>query len=244
MEPSSPDNIAKSSEPTNKTAARLNSLNIGARNQKLGRKYTTFVKLMRYALPLIALGLTVVLATWPEMDDKIIIMQKDDLIPNASTDMGENELLNPKYQSTDAQGQPILVNATRALQNQENPNLIRLEKPIADIKMKNGSTVNIAAKDGTYEQENEKLFLHNDVKIDHESGYTLTGEELRMDMKTREAFSDKDVTIKGPDATIKAKGLSGNMDDGLLIFNGPATLTIHKNTEPKIDNETSGETNE
>lgn len=223
MSPQTPE------EPTQDTAARLNALDVGVRDVNLRTGYTRFIKLMRYALPLIALALMVVVITWPEMDDKVVVIQKNELIPSSSNDIGENELLNPRFETTDAQNQPVNVTAARALQNQENPNLVTLDAPNADLQMKNGARINIQALDGTYEQESEKLFLQNNVKVNHESGYALHAEELRVDLKTREAFSDKDVQIDGPDATIEAKGLEGNMNEGILTFKGPAKLTLQQN---------------
>lgn len=215
---------------------RLDELNVRERKTSISRGYSKFIRLMKYALPLIAVILMVIVITWPEMDDKIAIIPKSDLILSKPEDIGSNELLNPHFETTDAQQNPMSVTATRALQNQQNPNLVRLEKPNADLKTKDGSDVNINALNGTYEQETEKLFLQNDVKIRHESGYELQAEELRIDMKTREAFSDKDVRVDGPDATVKAKGLEGNVENGILIFKGPATLTLR----PKNQVEESG----
>ncbi len=211
--------------------SRLDELSVGNRNIAVNLNYTRFVKAMRYVLPLIAMALVGIIATWPEMEDKIVVVQKDEILSSSQNDIGENELLNPNFQTTDAQMQPVNVTADRAIQNQKNPNLVKLDRPLADLKMKDGAQVNIEALDGTYEQETEKLFLQNDVKIMHESGYKLRAEELRVDMKTREAFSDKNVSIDGPDATIQATGLQGNVDDGVLIFQGPATLTLKNNKQ-------------
>jgi lipopolysaccharide export system protein LptC len=210
---------------------RLDELKVQDRNISVNKGYTRFVKFMRYGLPILAVALVAVVVTWPEMDDKIVVVDKVDILPESQNDIGQNELLNPKFETTDAQQQPVNVTANRALQNSDNPNLVKLEKPVANLKMKDGAQVNIEALDGTYEQESEKLFLQNEVKIKHESGYELNAEELRVDMKTREAFSDKNVSIDGPDAMIEATGLEGNVDDGVLIFKGPAKLTIKNKPE-------------
>ena len=138
---------------------RLKELHVGQRQTSLGRGYTRFVKSMRYVLPIIAVILMVIVITWPDMDNKIIIVEKSQLIPTSESEIGENELLNPNFETTDAQNNPVRVTADRALQNQENPNLIRLENPNADLQMKDGSPIHIEAKQGTYEQESEKLFL-------------------------------------------------------------------------------------
>lgn len=213
---------------------RLDELKVQNRDISVNRGYTRFVKLMRYGLPILAVALIAIVITWPEMDDKIVVVDKADILSDSKNNIGQNELLNPKFETTDAQQQPVNVTANRALQNSENPNLVKLEKPVADLKMKDGARVNIEALDGTYEQESEKLFLQNDVKIKHESGYELNAEELRVDMKTREAFSDKNVSIDGPDAKIEATGLEGNVEDGILIFKGPAKLTIKNNQEVEV----------
>lgn len=215
------------------TDSRLDELTIPDRDVTVSRGYTRFVKSMRYLLPLFALGLMIVVITWPEMEDKVVIIPKEDLIPQSKKDIGQNELLNPHFETTDAQQQPVNVTAARALQNQENPNLIKLEQPNADLKMKDGSAINIQANQGTYEQEVEKLFLEEDVKIKHESGYELQAEELRVDMKTREAFSDKNVVVEGPEATVEATGLDGSIGEGVLIFKGPAKLTLTPKEAPK-----------
>lgn len=214
------------------TDSHLDELTIPDRNVSVGKGYTRFVKSMRYLLPLFAIGLMIVVITWPEMDDKMVIVPKENLVLQSRQEMGENELLNPHFETTDAQQQPVNVTAARALQNQENPNLVKLEQPNADLKMKDGSALNIKANYGTYEQEVEKLFLQENVKIKHESGYELQAEELRVDMKTREAFSDKNVVVEGPEARVEATGLDGNVENGILIFKGPAKLTLEaKNTK-------------
>jgi lipopolysaccharide export system protein LptC len=210
---------------------KLEALNTESREQTVNRGYSRFVKSLRFILPLIAVILVVVIMAWPEMEDKIIVVDKEDILPNAESDIGQNELLNPNFKTTDAQSQPIHVTAARALQNQENPNVVKLDKPNADIKTKDGTPIHIKALEGTYEQQVEKLFLKDNVTITHGSGYQLQAQELRVNMQTREAFSALPVTIDGPAAHITAVGLEGNVGDGVLIFKGPAQLTLKAATE-------------
>lgn len=216
------------------TENRLEELNVIGPKATISRGYTRFVKFMRFGLPLIAVILTVVVITWPEMDDKIVIIPKGDIIPQSASDIGRNELLNPHFETTDAQQNPINVTAIRALQNQENSNLIKLDQPKAYLKMKDGSAVQLEALKGTYEQEAEKLFLQDNVIIHHESGYELQAEELRVNMQTREAFSDKNVRVIGPEAQIEATGLEANIENGILIFKGPTKLTLTPKNKSNI----------
>ena len=190
----------------------------------VNRGYSRFVRSMRLLIPLVAVALMVVVITWPEMEDKVAIIPKETLIPQS--DMGENELLSPNFETTDAQQNPVRVTADRAVQNQDDPNLVKLDNPNADLKLKDGSGLQIEADKGVFEQEVEKLFLEQNVVLQHESGYELQAEELRVNMQSREAFSDKDVFVTGPEAKIQATGLEGNVEEGILIFKGPALLTL------------------
>jgi len=205
---------------------RLNNLDTQHQHVEIKKGYSWFVKSMRLILPLIAIGLIFIVITLPKVKEDLTVMPKSELVEKPTNEIGENELLKPHFETIDANKNPVYVTAIKALQNQDNPNLIKLEEPKAKLKMKNGAGVKIKALKGSYEQETEKLFLQDNVLIEHASGYQLQAEELRVDMKTREAFSDKTVYIDGPAAKIEAVGLKGNVDDGTLIFNGPIRLTL------------------
>ncbi len=217
---------------------RLENLDIKNRNTKVGQGYSWFVKIMRFILPLTAIILTFIVIILPKMKDQLVIVPKETLVQQTDSNIGANELLNPNFETVDSNKNPVKITADRAIQNQQNPNLLKLENPHADLKMKDGSKVEIKAINGNYEQETEKLFLTNDVIIKHASGYKLNAEELRIDMQTKEAFSDKNVTIDGPAATIDAVGLEGNVDNGILIFKGPATMTLKPSEDKKQSNGT------
>jgi len=207
---------------------RLNSLDLERNVGSVNRNYSRFIKAMRYILPLIALGLLAVVATWSDMDNQIIAVPKEELIPLTETVIGQTELTNPRFESVDEFNQPITVIAEQALQSQTNPDLIDLQNPVADFKTEKGNAMHIEANSGTLEQEEEKLFLQQNVIIKHDEGYTLEAEELRMNMKTKQAFSDKEVRITSKKGVINAKGLDGNMETGILIFKGPAKLTLNE----------------
>lgn len=213
---------------------RLENLKIEKREAKVGKGYSRFVRSMRWLLPLCGIGLIGVVVLWPKMEKKLVVIPKAELVQQPQNEIGENELLNPHYETIDSNQKPVSVTAIRALQNQQNPNLIKLDQPNADLEMKDGAKVNIKAQNGTYEQDTQKLFLQNNVTIKHSSGYELSAEELRVDMVTQQAFSDKNVTIDGPAATIEATGLEGSVDNGILTFKGPAKLILKptKNTPP------------
>lgn len=210
---------------------RLSDLNIQHQDTvEIKKGYSWFVKIMRLALPLVAIILIFVVIALPQMKEQLVIVPKEEIIEQTNNDIGENELLNPHFETIDSNQNPVNVTAARAVQNQDNPKLVKLDQPKADLQMADGSKVQIMAAQGTYEQETEKLFLQDNVSIKHASGYELKAEELRVDMQTREAFSDKAVQIDGPAAKINAIGLKGNVDEGTLLFKGPIKLILKTTT--------------
>lgn len=200
----------------------------------INENYSRFVKVMRWGLPIFALIMMGIMLAWPELDDQIKAIPQEEVLNAREIAIGGNELLNPRYETTDAQNNPVNLQAEKAIQSQNNKNIIRLEIPQADFKTKKGEKILVKALQGTYDQSGEKLFLQDNVEITHQSNYVLNAKELRLNIKTQEAFSNQDITITGKDVELKAIGLQGNMNEGTLFFEGPATLTFHPKKDGNI----------
>ncbi len=218
---------------------KFSGLDNAAEPARISKNYSRFVKVMRWGLPLFALIMMGIVLAWPELDDQIKAIPEDEILNAGEIAVGGNELLNPQYETTDAQNNPVSVRAQKAIQSQNNKNIVRLEIPQADFKTKKGENISVKALQGTYDQSGEKLFLQDDVKIMHQSNYVLNAKELRLNMKTQEAFSNQDITITGDDVELNAIGLQGNMNDGTLFFEGPATLTFHPTPKENIKQKNS-----
>lgn len=203
---------------------RLKSLYTGPQ-RTASRAYTKFIRMLRYALPLAALGLATVVFLWPDMEETAPTQAIEDIIPD--TTQAKNELVNPRYESMDADQQPFTVTAEKAFQDSDNPDLVKLSMPTADMKLKDGSWIAAKANDGIYQQKAEKLQLNGSVKLFHDAGYQLETEELSVNLNTREAFSGLDVRAHGPEGEINSVGLEARAADSVIIFKGPATMTLN-----------------
>lgn len=208
--------------------SRLSQLSVDpARKPAVSKRYTAIIRSLRFILPLFALVLTVILLTWGE-GRRVEPLKKEDLMPQAENI--QNELLKPTFSSVDEKNQPYSVTADRASQNRENPDLIELEKPVANLAMNDGTKLEGQASAGLYEQKSQKLNLEGAVKIAHSNGYTLSTEELRVDMATQQAWSGQNVHIAGPDGTLDATGLEGGTAEGTLVFTGPAKIILYSDS--------------
>lgn len=212
--------------PTSAQESRLGSLSTQGRGtRKVGRGYSRFIKALRIILPLIAVGMTVVVLTWEEAGRRVDPVKKEEIAPQSAN--VQNELVKPVFNSVDAKNQPFMVTADSATQDRSNSDLLNLTNPKAELDMQGGSKIKADAISGLYQQKDQKLNLEGAVHLMHSNGYTLTTEELRVDMVTQKAFSGRDVMVDGPAGTIESTGLEGDAATGSLVFTGPAKVVLY-----------------
>jgi len=189
------------------------------------KKHTTLVRRMRLILPVLALCVIVVLITWKNEDAQVLPVPREQISPET---VSQNELINPKFQSEDKDGQPYTITADKATQTAEDMNLLQLQKPVADVTLKSGGWISLSAKNGQYQQDNGKLALDGDIKIRHDSGYEMKTEKMNIDVKSQLITSDTPVTADGASGHISARGLRADGNSKILSFVGPVTLTLEK----------------
>lgn len=191
--------------------------------------YSKIVRRVRLVLPIIALGLIAIIFVWSDV-------QHNNIIPAANPDLiaqtvGKNELVNPKFESTDTNNQPYTITAKRAVQSKADENLVMMDEPTAGMLLNSGEKVGIQSKRGSFRQDTQLLFLRDNVTLTHDKGYTLETQELDLNLKENTAHSETDVHANGPDGTLQSKGLEGIGTEGRIIFGGPAKLVLTKTSK-------------
>lgn len=187
-------------------------------------RHSSVVRRLRLVLPLIAVALVVVMLAWTDMDGPVEPVRREEVAPQT---VGKNELLNPKFQSEDTKKQPYTITADRAFQESEDLDRVILDKPVADIALDGGSWIAIKATDGEYLQSEQKLNLKGNVRLYHDAGYELNTDAVDLDISAQTAHSSTPVSGQGPAGTIKGAGLDATGQNGILIFTGPASMTIN-----------------
>ena len=217
----------------NEQLERMERLSRRDRGTQSSAGYSNFVRLMRLALPLSAVVIIVFLFIRPGVEEQVIVpVEEVTKAPDLRDQkISKNELLNPKFESTDNKDQPYQIVAERAIQGETNKDLIMLERPVGVMTMKDGMKVTVRSETGAYRQDTERFFLEGNVSLEHGRGYMLQSEEAHIDMKKNFAWSEKDVNGIGPDISIAARGVHANGDTGEIIFSGPAKLTLDKGFE-------------
>jgi len=213
--------------------ARLQRLSHRDRDNSSYSNYSSFVKFMRLVLPLAALAVLAVLFVGTGSEENIVV-SKEELIKTpkiSKQEISQNELINPRFESTDKKDQPYQIVAERAVQSEDNKDLIMLENPVGVMKMKDGVEVRVTSKEGSYQQDIERFFLEGDVSFEHGEGYILQSQEAHIDLQKNYAWSKKPVRGIGPDISIAASGMQANGETGEVIFTGPAKLVLSKGFE-------------
>ncbi len=189
--------------------------------------YSKVVGILRLVLPLLALTIVVVVMAWPKMDRIPERMAED----NASRKAGGNELVNPRFESQDKEGQPYVVTAARAEQSNADKDVVLLDKPHGHAILKNADVIDLTSDEGAYRQKAQRLMLKGTVTLNHVDGYVVYTDRLMVDMAAEKAWTDTDVRGSGPAGTLQAKGMQADIASGVLIFTGPATLIINRSVK-------------
>ncbi len=187
--------------------------------------YSLFVRVMKIALPLVALVIVGVVIA--RMSDDGAGQKSVSALPTAEkTTPGLIELIRPKYQDVDTDGSPYTITADTAVRAVDAPDMVLFTNPVADITLKDKSWLAAKAKTGTFDRKNDTLEMKDDVDIFHDSGYEMRTQDIVINMTQKTAYTGRPVIAQGPVGALAARNMSVLNHGNLIIFGGPATLTI------------------
>lgn len=181
------------------------------------------VGLAKRVLPLVALGLLLLVAFYPELnsggDRNRISYRRVDITPEGG------QLTEAHYQGVDAAGRPYTVTAAKV--RQVGPERTDLDAPKADMQLQSGEWLMVRARQGIFEQKLNRLDLVGDVTIYRDDGTVLATEAASIDMAANAAAGNEMVHAEGPFGVLDAQGFTV-LDRGAVVqFTGPARLVLN-----------------
>lgn len=188
--------------------------------------YSRFVLLAKYALPLIAGIVIMLVAVWPELKsspEKFAIGLSDVKIETA----GGQRVINARFTGVDSENRPFSITAESVVQAASDDNGVKLVMPKADVTLAGNSWVAIAAPNGIFRRDAEILDLSGGVDLFHDDGYEFQTAEVRLDFSTSSASGDSPIRGQGPFGTIEAEGfrIAGTGDS--IFFTGKSRLLVY-----------------
>lgn len=220
--PESPNRSYMASDP--RSAQR----GVGRLGNRSGFRRSRKVLIIKFALPLIAVGLVGLVLTWPQLQSG-----DEDFRLDATTNAGDArnakpQVLNPRLSGIDKDGQPFEITADIGTQTvgDNGAEIYYLTRPKADMALSGGSWVALSANDGVYEVAAEVLVLRGGVSLFHDSGVEFQTDEARIMMGERAALSDVPVFGFGEFGEIEAEGFRILDHGDRIVFTGPARLLL------------------
>ena len=189
-----------------------------------GVRYSRFVGLMKFGLPVAAAALVVLVVSWPETDDRDAGFRI-----GYSLGLGDAEapgMVNARYVGTDANKRPFVVTADSATPEAGNPDRITLVALQADITLDDERWVTVIAETGVYDRLAQTLRLGEAVSLYSDDGFELHAGSALIDLEAASATSDAPVQAQGPLGILTADSFRIAAAGRRLHFIGAVTATI------------------
>lgn len=183
-----------------------------------------FVQFMKFVLPLFALGTVAIVVAWPQLS------KRHQMLPLTFSDVDSTNaalvMNNPRYRGTDANDQPYVVTADRAVQDPEDENQVTLDNIHADISMNDGTWWSLTANTGLYHGGRKLLHLFGDVTVLGDTGYEMHGSSVEVDLATSALASDEKVWGQSEVGAVRANGLRVRDKGRVIVFINGVNTTI------------------
>ncbi|AWU94755.1 LPS export ABC transporter periplasmic protein LptC [Azospirillum ramasamyi] len=164
----------------------------------VSRFHSRFVSALKFALPAAALAMMALLAAWPSLNSPPT--------PRISADAGQSEMLKPRYFSLDEHNQPFSLVAAKADKSTDEPDIVLLDDPQAEMTENTGTWVTMRSDKGWYNQVTGILLMRGNVHVLRDDGNEFTTSEAEADIRKGNAWGDKAVAGQGPQGEINAQG--------------------------------------
>jgi len=181
-----------------------------------------YVQFMKFVLPVLAVATIAVILAWPQLTRRPTFLPLN--FTDADSANAALVMKNPRYRGVDANNQPYVVTADRAIQDPQDDQLVTMDNVHADLSMNDGAWWSLKSDTGFYDGAKHLLNLFGHVEVFSDSGYEMHGLSAEIDLTTKVLSSDEKVWGHSGLGTISANGLRV-YDKGRLVhfLNGVKT---------------------
>ena len=187
------------------------------------RDYTNILTRLRwclFTLSALLLGYVSVESNLDLGSAKVILEE------NATAEDLNISVRNARYAGLDAGELPFIITADGIQQDKSNPDEIQMEKPKADITLKNGEWIYMSADQAVIETNGSRMLIEDNVEIDFSIGYELKTDHARMNMKLGIILGDNPVSMKGINSNFTSAGFRIHNSGQSIALLGPANVNI------------------
>jgi len=130
-----------------------------------------------------------------------------------------------RYVGADDDGQRFEITAQRAVQPSSDTPIVDIRGIFARLALPTGPLM-IAANQGRYNLDNQRITVNGPIRVVGPDGYRLTTSNVTLDMKQGQVASAGPVTGQMRLGTFEAAQLQADLGERKVVLNGRARLKI------------------
>lgn len=182
------------------------------------RRYSLFVKFMKGALPLAALGLGILVLIYvlqPRESGRLALTFER--LGRVEGDLG---MVKPQLSGTSDDGLPFVVTAATATQEGRGSDRVRLENIVADFSLKDGTTLHVVAANGVVDTKTHVLQVSGGIRLISQNGYDARTPSAVADLKAGTVHGENGIAAQGSFGQITARRFALDRGTKQLRFSG------------------------
>ncbi len=197
------------------------------RRRRYGRdRYSRRVALLKRVLPAVGLALLLLVAAWPRLAPLLESVR----LGFPAIDLREArelKMTNPRYAGVDRLNRPYVVTASVGHQVPSSNDLMSLDQPRAELRLRPGATVVLTSTTALYQSQAQLLDLFGAVDLTHENGTRFMTRRAHANLSDNTADGHDPVAGHGPWGDITAQGFRILDKGDTIIFTGGSYLVLN-----------------
>jgi lipopolysaccharide export system protein LptC len=188
-------------------------------------RHSRRVAVLKRVLPVIGIVLLALITIWPRLVP-LLDSVRFGLALIDLREAHELKMVNPRYAGVDRYNRPYVVTSAVGRQASSRDDLMSLERPQAEMTMRNGARVVVTATRAMYQAQPQLLDLFDDVNLVHENGTRFVTNSAHVDVAANTAVGNDPVTGRGPSGDITAQGFRVVDQGNTVFFTGKSDLLL------------------
>lgn len=194
-----------------------------------GSRRDKVIAIIKVAFPVAAGLLFVTLIALP-----LLVNQEFSFLLSKTSVMQAEERMRVQaasYRGETAAGEPFVIRAESGVQKSSSVPIVVLSGLSAAIERTDGPAT-VTAPSGEFFLDENRLRVDGPVVVRSESGYSLDGDEINVDMENSLVESGQPVSGTLPMGTFRADSFSGDVDGRRVVLQGRTHMRIVPNRSP------------
>lgn len=189
------------------------------------------VRVLRYALPAMAVLMIGLVVAWPQLIGGGAGLIAPMLAPDQINGTDVMRMNNPRYVGRTSAAEPFEVSAASAYLDPGQPDRIHLEQVAADIATAGKRDIHLLAGSGVYDRKAEDVDLSGGIELTTSDGYRFETPSALLELERGRVLGREPIAGAGPSGTIAADRFEFREGGDHLRFMGRVRVTLHPRSD-------------